>query len=293
MASDNVPVAFAWYCVYKMNVAYTELWAVSAARVTVIMPGLHVDNLWYCDYARTSIRCFMVEVGGGPNSLYWAGRQQRRSPVIHSIMLIWPCTLGMGNSHQKKNIQHPYLQMYLYNLLLWMSIHINIEVVELAATVVWHFKRILHLWYITGNESMSGWINSSWPSDTYCIVNLGQQWIRKWLGACWHQAITWFIVDWSSTKIPGPYLNTEPMVIPMLSTKGVGLKMISSNWHLLLSGASKLKGIRRTYWRWELWHILCSRIIDGAANFHVSFHHYSCIFNVWMHLMWPLIYFFS
>ena len=41
-------------------------------------------------------------------------------------------------------------------------------------------------------------INSLWPSDTatpYGYRDPGQHWLRNWLVAQWHQAITWTIVD--------------------------------------------------------------------------------------------------
>ena len=42
----------------------------------------------------------------------------------------------------------------------------------------------------------------------YGYIDLGQHWLRQWLGAWWHQANTWTNVDFSSVGFSGIHLRT-------------------------------------------------------------------------------------
>ena len=46
-------------------------------------------------------------------------------------------------------------------------------------------------------------ISLLWPSDR----DLGQHWLRYWLAAWWHQAITWINVDFSLVRFCGIHMN--------------------------------------------------------------------------------------
>ena len=43
--------------------------------------------------------------------------------------------------------------------------------------------------------------------NTYGGIDLGQHWLRQWLVAWWHQAITWTNVDLSSNVVSGIHLR--------------------------------------------------------------------------------------
>ena len=67
----------------------------------------------------------------------------------------------------------------------------------------WNYRK--HLWvYIWWS-----YLNSLWPSDTI-QWHLSQHWIRQWLGATRHQAITWTNVDLSTKVFCDTHLRTIP-----------------------------------------------------------------------------------
>ena len=56
----------------------------------------------------------------------------------------------------------------------------------------------------------------------YGDMELGQHWLRKWLGAWRHQAITWTNVDLSSVKSHGIHLrglSLDDVKIPIDETR--------------------------------------------------------------------------
>ena len=74
-------------------------------------------------------------------------------------------------------------------------------------------------------------------------IDLGQHWLRKWLVAWRHQAITWTNVDLSSVRSSGIYLRAISYEIPQppfikFSLKITYLKLI---WNL--PGANELKSV--------------------------------------------------
>ena len=53
----------------------------------------------------------------------------------------------------------------------------------------------------------SFFVNSVWPIDTLCDIDPGQYWLRWWLDAWRHQAITWTNVDFSLVRFCGIHLR--------------------------------------------------------------------------------------
>ena len=49
-------------------------------------------------------------------------------------------------------------------------------------------------------------LTHSGPVTPYGDKDLGQQWLRSWLVACWHQAITLTSVDFSSIRFCGIHM---------------------------------------------------------------------------------------
>ena len=54
--------------------------------------------------------------------------------------------------------------------------------------------------------------------------DLGQHWLRLWLVACRHQAITWTNVDWSSVKSIGIHIRAFSQELPQPSITKICLK---------------------------------------------------------------------
>ena len=74
----------------------------------------------------------------------------------------------------------------------------------------------------------------------YDDIDLGQHWLRLWLGAWRHQAITWTSVDLSSVKSSDIHLNTIAQEIPQPPITKISLKMTCLRFHLNLPGANEL-----------------------------------------------------
>ena len=59
-----------------------------------------------------------------------------------------------------------------------------------------------------------GWvkrINSLWLCDMpYGVLEMGQYWTRSWLGAIWHQAMTWTNIDLAAIR--SPWADIKPCI---------------------------------------------------------------------------------
>ena len=59
-----------------------------------------------------------------------------------------------------------------------------------------------------------GWvkrINSLWLGDMpYGVLEMGQYWFRSWLGAIWHQAMTWTNIDFAAIR--SPWTDIKPCI---------------------------------------------------------------------------------
>ena len=74
----------------------------------------------------------------------------------------------------------------------------------------------------------------------YGDMELSQTWLRYWLVAWRHQAITWFNVDLSSVKFLGIHLmalSLDDVKMPINKTR---LKIAVLKWHLGLPGANAI-----------------------------------------------------
>ena len=59
----------------------------------------------------------------------------------------------------------------------------------------------------------------------YGDIELGQHWLRQWLVAWWHQAITWTNVDLSSVRSSDNYLRANSQKTPQPSITKISLKI--------------------------------------------------------------------
>ena len=74
----------------------------------------------------------------------------------------------------------------------------------------------------------------------YGDIDLGQHWLRKWLVAWWHQAITWTNVDLSSMEFCGIHLTTILQAAHEISVHGMSLKIMILKLQPHLPGANEL-----------------------------------------------------
>ena len=70
--------------------------------------------------------------------------------------------------------------------------------------------------------------------------DLGQHWLRSWLGAVRHQAITWTNVDLSSERSSDIHLRTISEAKSMPTITEVSLQIIFTKFHWNLPGAYEL-----------------------------------------------------
>ena len=70
--------------------------------------------------------------------------------------------------------------------------------------------------------------------------DLGQHWLRQWLVAWWHQAITWTNVDWSSAKSSDIHIRAISLEMPQPSITKICLKITCLRFHSNFPGAYKL-----------------------------------------------------
>ena len=80
----------------------------------------------------------------------------------------------------------------------------------------------------------------------YGNVDLGQQWLGKWLGAGRQQAITWTNVDFSSMWLCGTYPTLILWDVLKISIHKTNLKIILLKVLPHLPGANELKVIAPT-----------------------------------------------
>ena len=71
--------------------------------------------------------------------------------------------------------------------------------------------------------------------------DLGQHWLRKWLVAWRHQAITWTNVDWSSVKSSGIHIRSISQEMPQPSITKICLKIRYLKYHSNFPGTNELK----------------------------------------------------
>ena len=79
-------------------------------------------------------------------------------------------------------------------------------------------------------------IHSQRPSDA-CCINLGQHWLRWWLVAWRHQAITWSHVEFSPSEVWGIHQRVLKQQFCIMILKSIFLKLLP-----YLPGANELTG---------------------------------------------------
>ena len=91
----------------------------------------------------------------------------------------------------------------------------------------------------------------------YGDTDLGQHWLRLWLVAWRHQAITWTNVDLSSVKSSDIHRNTIALEISQPPITKISLKMTYLKFCLNLPGANELNSrcwehILATEYNWSI-----------------------------------------
>ena len=74
----------------------------------------------------------------------------------------------------------------------------------------------------------------------YGNINLGQLWLRQWLVAWRHQAITWTNIDLSSVRSSGIHLSAILQEIPQPSVTEISLKITYLKFCSSPPGANEL-----------------------------------------------------
>ena len=78
------------------------------------------------------------------------------------------------------------------------------------------------------------------PVMPYGDRDLGQHWLRWWLVAWRHQAITWTNVDWSSVKSSDIHIRAISQEMPQSSITKICLKITNLKFHWNFPGANEL-----------------------------------------------------
>ena len=99
-------------------------------------------------------------------------------------------------------------------------------------------------WACTINRFLSstlGRILTHWGLVTpHGDRELSQPWLRKWLVAWRHQAITWTNVDWSSVKSSDIHVRAISQEMPQPSITKICLKITCLKFHSYFPGANEL-----------------------------------------------------
>ena len=74
----------------------------------------------------------------------------------------------------------------------------------------------------------------------YDNVDIGQHWLRKWLAAWRHQAITWTIVDLSSVRSSDNHLKVILQEIPEPPITNISLNITYLKFDESFPGANEL-----------------------------------------------------
>ena len=107
--------------------------------------------------------------------------------------------------------------------------------------------------------------------------DLGQHWLRQWIVAWRHQAITWTNVDWSSVKCSDIHIRAISQETPQPSITEICLKITYLKFHSNFPGANEFNwgiplGIPPLVWIQNLWlqHCACTE----ASILHVKWRQY-------------------
>ena len=80
--------------------------------------------------------------------------------------------------------------------------------------------------------------------------DLGQHWLRCWLVAWWHQAITWTTVDWSSVKSSDIHIRAISQEMPQPSVTKICLKITFLKFHSNFPGGQWVFRTHPHGWGW-------------------------------------------
>ena len=127
--------------------------------------------------------------------------------------------------------------------LIWMSFDFADDRSTLVQVMVWCRQATSHYLSQCWHRSMSPygvtrpqWVNSLWPSRVipYGDIDLGPHWLRQWLVAWWHRAITWTNVDLSSWMFCSIHLRANIQEVLMNLFHNMSLEiMLLSHWGLV------------------------------------------------------------
>ena len=106
--------------------------------------------------------------------------------------------------------------------------------------------------------------------------DLGQHWLRYWLVAWLHQAITWTNVDWSSVKSSDIHIRAISQEMPQPSITIICLKITCLKFHSDFPGASELISL---WWNDVIWH----QWTGSTLNHLIACHR----FRAWSIVGWP------
>ena len=94
----------------------------------------------------------------------------------------------------------------------------------------------------------------------YGVGDLGQHWLRKWLVAWRHQAITWTNVDLSWVRSSGIHLSAFLQEIPQPSVTKIHLKIIHLKFHSNFPGTNELSDViqmlSQCCWNQVFWSLI-------------------------------------
>ena len=108
--------------------------------------------------------------------------------------------------------------------------HDTLERDQRISQYMWPIARRLYVWL------------THWGLVTpYCDRDLTQHWLRQWLVAWRHQAITWTNVDLSPVEFCAIHLTTILLVSLMVSIHGINSKIIFFKLQPHLPGANEVR----------------------------------------------------
>ena len=87
----------------------------------------------------------------------------------------------------------------------------------------------------------------------YVDRDLGQHWLKLWLVAWWHQAITWTNVDWSSVKSSDIHIRAISREMPQPSINEICLKITCLKFLLDFPGVNEFTVAMKLWVLQSIW----------------------------------------
>ena len=142
------------------------------------------------------------------STVYWDA-DQRKHQSSASLAFVWGIHWGPVNSPHKWPVTHkmfPFDDVIVYLILFSNSVESQLMLQN--TIMLWEYV-VTHCSLVT----------------PYGDRDLGQQWLRLWLVAWRHQAITWTNVDWSSVKSSDIHIRAISQEMPQSSISKIHLKI--------------------------------------------------------------------